>query len=94
MHGNSMNVSVKNNLKLLKKRDKFKFSLGGYNKLKKTEYNLPKANAKQLLDIRKRMQAERKEWWIKAIFLTVFFFVILAYIVLTNFENISYYLRY
>ena len=77
MHGNSMNVSVKNNLKLRKKRDKFKFSLGGYNRNKKTEYNLPKTNAKQLRDIRKRMQAERREWWVKAVTLSIIVFSVL-----------------
>lgn len=49
-----MNVSVKNNLNLLPKRDKFKNRLGGYNPNKKTEYNLPKATSKQLRDIRKK----------------------------------------
>ncbi|TCK67368.1 hypothetical protein DFQ05_1142 [Winogradskyella wandonensis] len=73
MHGNSMNVSVQNNLKLLqnRNRDKFKNVLGGYKSSKKTEYNLPKASAKQLRDIRKRMQAERKIWWLKAVALTI-----------------------
>jgi hypothetical protein len=82
MHGNSMNVSVKNNLKLLRKRDKFKYVPRGYNSNKKTEYNLPKATLKQLRDIRKKMQQERKVWWVKGIALTIIIFFVLTYCLL------------
>ncbi|SHG61104.1 hypothetical protein [Winogradskyella jejuensis] len=67
----SMNTIINNNRKLLPNREKFKNRLGGYKPNKKTEYNLPKASAKQLRDIRKRMQAERKIWMLKAMALTI-----------------------
>ena len=89
-----MSTSVKNNLKLLLKREKFKHTLGGYSKNRKTEYNLPKATSKQLRDIRRKMHQERKIWWVKVIAITVILFLALLIALFSNFENISYYLQY
>ncbi len=70
MSASSMNTIIKNNRNLLPQREKFKNRLGGYRSKKHTEYNLPTATSKQLSAIRKRMQNERKLWWVKAIGLT------------------------
>lgn len=75
-----MNTSIKNNLKQLKKRDKFKFSLIS-NSNQKTEYNLPKASEKQLRDIRKRLKKERSLWWFNAILLTLFSITFIGFLV-------------
>ncbi|ARV10221.1 hypothetical protein BTO05_11450 [Winogradskyella sp. PC-19] len=80
MHGNSMNTSVRNNLKLLKKRDKLKNRLGGYDASKTTEYNFPKASSKQLRDIKKKMKEERRNWWFNVIMLTLINFTFVAII--------------
>lgn len=56
----SMNVVLKNNRKLLPKRDKFKTSLGGY-KFNKLEFDLPTATPKKLRDIKVRLKEERKK---------------------------------
>lgn len=82
MHGNSMNTSVRNNLKLLKKRDKHKLKnrLGGYDASKTTEYNFPKASSKQLRDIKKKMKEERRNWWFNVIVLTLMNFTFVAII--------------
>tara|TARA_R110002049_G_scaffold168115_1_gene334549 strand:- start:199 stop:480 length:282 start_codon:yes stop_codon:yes gene_type:complete len=70
MPANSMNV-INFNRKQLPQRDKFINRLGGYNPDKKTEYNLPKATAKQLKEIGKRLKEERKVRMFKIILLTV-----------------------
>ena len=76
MHGNSMNVSIKNNLNLLSKRNRLKCVPSGFKKDKRTEYDLPKASSKQLRNIKKRMQTERQLWWIYTLLLTVLVFII------------------
>ena len=84
-----MNTSIKNNLKLLRKHDKFKFSLVGNGKTcSKTEYNLPKATSKQLRDIRKRLQNDRQIWWLKAILLTLFVFTGIVGLIVYLIEDI------
>lgn len=67
----AMNASLKFNRYQMPKRKKPKRRLGGYKLNKKTEYNLPKANAKHLRDIKKRMQNERKVWLVKLIGVTL-----------------------
>ncbi|GGI56751.1 hypothetical protein [Winogradskyella haliclonae] len=71
----SMNTIMNNNRKLLPLRDRFKNRLGGYNSDKKTEYNLPKANAKQLKDISRRLKEEHKSRMLKIIVVTVILFL-------------------
>ncbi|PTM09720.1 MAG: hypothetical protein DA407_05220 [Bacteroidetes bacterium] len=51
----SMNVVLRNNKKLLSKREKFKKTLGGYVEGKKTEYDFPKAQRHMLKRIKERM---------------------------------------
>lgn len=63
----AMNIAIKNNRKLLPRRDKFKTRLGGYNSKIKTEYNLPKATPKQLRDIRQKLKKENQLLWLKVI---------------------------
>lgn len=79
MPANSMNV-INFNRKQLPQRDKFINRLGGYNADKKTEYNLPKATAKQLKEIGKRLKEERKIRMIKIVLLTVILFIGLVYV--------------
>ncbi|WP_045471912.1 hypothetical protein [Winogradskyella sp. PG-2] len=74
MPSNSMNV-INFNRKQLPQRDKFVNRLGGYNSDKKTEYNLPKASAKQLKAIAKRLREEQKSRMIKIILLTGVIFI-------------------
>lgn len=57
----SMNVVLKNNKKLLNKREKFKKTLGGYGKSKKPEYDFPKAQPQTLKRIRERMIYENEQ---------------------------------
>lgn len=75
MAGTSMVISVKNNLKLLSKRDRLKNRLGGYSLDKKTEYNLPKATDKQLNAIAKRLKEERKTRMTKVVIITTILFL-------------------
>lgn len=74
MPSNSMNV-INFNRKQLPQRDKFVNRLGGYNAEKKTEYNLPKATAKQLKEIGKRLKEEHKLRMLKIALLTVILFI-------------------
>ena len=53
-----MNIVLKNNRKLLVKRDSFKGLCG--HETEKTEYNLPKASPQLLREIKKRMIEERQ----------------------------------
>ncbi|WP_430466716.1 hypothetical protein [Winogradskyella ouciana] len=75
MAGTSMVISVKNNLKLLSKRDRLKNRLGGYSLDKITEYNLPKATDKQLNAIAKRLKEERKTRMTKVVIITTILFL-------------------
>jgi hypothetical protein len=77
MSAGAMNISVRNNLNLLSKRDKLKNRLGGYNPERKTEYNLPTATTKQLKDLRNRLKEERKIRMLKVILLSVILFILL-----------------
>ena len=64
----AMNIAIKNNnLMRRTKRVKFKKTLGGYGKNRKTEYDLPKATSKQLRDIRQKLKKEYQLLWIKII---------------------------
>ena len=83
----AMNTSLNNNRKLLPKRDRFKSTLGGFNSENKTEYNLPKATSKQLRDIRKRLQAERKNRLVKTVVITAVLFVGLV-VFLSYYSNV------
>lgn len=74
MSSNSMNV-INFNRKQLPQRDKFVNRLGGYNADKRTEYNFPKATAKQLKEIGKRLKEEHKIRMLKIALLTVILFI-------------------
>ena len=78
MSASAMNTVIKNNLRLLPQRAKFKNRLGGYDSQVKTVYNFPKATTKQLNAIGMRLREERKVRMLKVIVLTlVIFFIIL-----------------
>lgn len=59
----------------LPQRYKFKNTLGGYGKNKKTEFEFPKATNKQLRDIAKRLKEEHQLRMIKVIVLTIILFI-------------------
>lgn len=82
MSASAMYASIKNNLNLLSKRKKLKHKLGGYDPKKITEYNLPKANAKMLKDIKKNILMQEQVRHIKVIGLTVVCFIMLVFSVL------------
>ncbi|WP_369997383.1 hypothetical protein [Winogradskyella sp.] len=94
MAGTSMVVSVKNNLKLLSKRDRLKNRLGGYNSEVKTEYDLPKASNKQLSTLAKRLKEERKIRMTKVIIVTAILFIGLVYVFLYATDGIVELLTY
>lgn len=94
MAGTSMVVSVKNNLNLLSKRDRFKNRLGGYDQDSKTEYNLPKVSDKQLIAIAKRLKEERKIRMAKVVVVTVILFLGLIYAFLFSSNGIVELLTY
>lgn len=78
-------TSMKNNRKLLSKRERLKNTLSS-SEVKKTEYNLPKASPKTLKRIQEKMVSENKERKQKRLiligFITVFLISILTYILL------------
>ncbi len=82
----AMNIAIKNNNAMRSRRYKFKRTFGGYDKTKITEYDLPEATTKQLTEIRKRLEEERKVRMLKVVLLTVILFVGLVFtlVYLTN----------
>ncbi|MUU77906.1 hypothetical protein [Winogradskyella endarachnes] len=88
MSTGAMNVSIKNNLNLLSKRDKLRNRLGGYKPNSKTEYNLPKATTKQLKDLSNRLKEEHKIRMLKVIMLSAILFLLLVGIFLYTTEGI------
>lgn len=78
----AMNTAIKNNNLMRTKREKFKKTLGGYGKNKKTEYNFPKATTKQLKEIARRLKEERKIRMIKVVALTIILSLGLVYAIL------------
>ncbi|QXP79990.1 MULTISPECIES: hypothetical protein [Winogradskyella] len=78
MSASTMNTVMKNNRKLLPKRDRFKNRLGGYDRNVKTEYNFPKATTKQLKEIGKRLREERKTELIKVVIVSMLLFLVMV----------------
>ncbi|EPR74731.1 hypothetical protein ADIWIN_0095 [Winogradskyella psychrotolerans RS-3] len=66
MPSNAMNV-INYNRSQLPQRDRFKNVLGGYNKRRKVEYDLPKATPQQLKMIRHKLKKENQILWLKVI---------------------------
>ena len=77
----AMNIVIKNNNLMRTKRERFKRTLGGYGKDKKSEYNLPEATTKQLKTIAKRLKEEQRIRMLKVVSLTIvlFFGVVLLF---------------
>ena len=67
----TMNIVIKNNRMLLKKRTKHQWSLVSPSKRLSTEYNLPQASTKQLKQLKKRLQSENRWYELKVIGVTV-----------------------
>ncbi|WP_339625191.1 hypothetical protein [uncultured Winogradskyella sp.] len=66
--GESMLSTIKSNKSvMLDKSKRFRKTLGGYGKNKKTQYNLPKASAEQLLMIRENLKKEHRFLWLKVV---------------------------
>lgn len=70
---------LKNNERMMGKRTKFKKTLGGYGKNRKTEYNFPKATPKQLREIRQKLKKENQILWIKILGITVIIIISLVW---------------
>jgi len=73
----SMNIVMKNNRNLLKKRKKFVNTLGGYDSSKKTEYNFPESNKRVLRDVREKVKHENKEIFKKRVIVFSFLVILL-----------------
>ena len=84
MSGGYMSTSIKNNLSLLSKREKLRYTLGSKKYTRKTEYNLPKASSKELNVIARRMQEEHRLRMAKVIVVTVILFFILVAVFLAS----------
>lgn len=73
----SMNVVLKNNRRLLPKRDKFKHVPGGYGK-DKVDYNLPESTPRVLSSIREKIKQEQRKLLLKRSLVTVGVIVVLV----------------
>jgi hypothetical protein len=76
----SMNIVMKNNRNLLRKRRGIKEIYGGSSSSEQPEFNLPQATPRQLNNIKLRIQSERRERYI--IIILVFGLVFSSVIVL------------
>jgi hypothetical protein len=88
----AMNIAIKNNNLMRLKRDRFKRRLGGYNTDTKTEYNLPKASAKQLRTIRNRLKEERQIRMLKVLTVTIFLCCVLVVLAIYSANGLRAYL--
>ncbi|EDP71498.1 hypothetical protein FBALC1_03402 [Flavobacteriales bacterium ALC-1] len=79
MGAQTMITILKNNERMMGKRTKFKKTLGGYGKNRKTEYNFPKATPKQLREIRQKLKKENQILWIKILGITVIIIISLVW---------------
>lgn len=83
--GESMISAVKSNKSImLDKSKRFRKTLGGYNKNRKIEYDLPKATPKQLGTIRKKQKKENQLLWIKVIGLSTIIIIALVWILFVS----------
>lgn len=64
---------------MLDKSRRFRKTLGGYGKNRKTEYNLPKATPQQLRAIRQKIKKENQILWLKVIGLFIVIIVTLGW---------------
>ncbi|WP_296313578.1 hypothetical protein [Winogradskyella sp. UBA3174] len=78
--GESMISALKSNKSvMLDKSRRFRKTLGGYGKNRKTEYNLPKATPQQLRAIRQKIKKENQILWLKVIGLFIVIIVTLGW---------------
>ena len=83
--GESMRSTLKSNKSImLDKSKRFRKTLGGYDKSRKTEYNLPKATPKQLREIRQKLKKENQILWIKVIGLTTIIIISLVWVLFAS----------
>ena len=79
--GESMLSTLKSNKSIiLNKSNRFRKTLGGYGRAKKTEYNLPKATPEMLEAIRIKMKRENRMQWIKIIVSSIVIISILVWV--------------
>lgn len=70
--GESMRSVLKSNKSImLDKSKRFKKTLGGYDKNRKMEFDLPKATPKQLREIRQRIKKDNQILWVKILGVSV-----------------------
>lgn len=80
-----MHSTLKSNKSImLDKSKRFKKTVGGYGKNRKTEYNFPKASPKQLRDIRQKLKKENELLWIKIIGLSIVIIIALVWILFAS----------
>ncbi|WP_299111214.1 hypothetical protein [uncultured Winogradskyella sp.] len=83
--GESMISTIKSNKNImLDKSKRFRKTLGGYNKNRKIEYNLPNATPEQLTEIRQRLKKENEALWIKATVLSILIIIVLAWVLFAS----------
>lgn len=74
--GESMRSTLKSNKSImLDKSKRFRKTLGGYDKNRKIEFNLPKATPEQLKEIRRKLKKENQNLWIKILSITAILIV-------------------
>ncbi|MBC3845137.1 hypothetical protein H8K90_01985 [Winogradskyella echinorum] len=74
--GESMRSTLKSNKSImLDKSKRFRKTLGGYDKNRKIEFNLPKATPEQLKEIRQKLKKENQNLWIKILSITAILIV-------------------
>ncbi|MBC2844528.1 hypothetical protein [Winogradskyella flava] len=83
--GESMISTVKSNKNImLDKSKRFRKTLGGYNKNRTTEYNLPNATPEQLLEIRKGLKKENKIMWLKVVGISTVIIIALVWMLFAS----------
>jgi len=83
--GESMISTIKSNKNImLDKSKRFRKTLGGYNKNRTTEYNLPKATPEQLLEIRKGLKKENKIMWLKVVGISTVIIIALVWMLFAS----------
>lgn len=74
--GESMRSTLKSNKSImLDKSKRYRKTLGGYDKNRKIEFNLPKATPEQLKEIRQKLKKENQNLWIKILSITAILIV-------------------
>ena len=73
----SVNIVLKNNKNLLRKRKHFETSLGGYSKTEKPVYKFPVSTPHKLRSIKERLERENKQRQLKQIIVVSIIYIML-----------------